>query len=61
MFWLFKINESRYIALFVVIWSINELSSIDYVDIYLFLKVYSIDFFWLKSMGLPHITYIMMH
>ena len=61
MFWLFKINESRYIALFVVIWSINELSSIDYIDIYLFLKVYSIDFFWLKSMGLLHITYIVMH
>ena len=61
MFWLFKINESRYIALFVVIWSINELSSIDYVDIYLFLKVFSIDFVWLKSMGLPHITYIVMH
>ena len=31
-----KINESRYIALFVVSGSIKKLFSIDYVNIYLF-------------------------
>ena len=34
--YLLKINESRYIALFVVSGSIKKLFSIDYVTIYLF-------------------------
>ena len=33
---LHKINESRYIALFVVSGSIKKLFSIDYVNIYIF-------------------------
>ena len=40
----FKINESRYIALFVVSGSIKKLFSINYVNIYLFSTFFAIDF-----------------
>ena len=39
-----KVNESRYISLFVVSGSIQELSSVVYVNVYLFSKTFSIDF-----------------
>ena len=54
----FKINESRYIALFVVSGSIKTLLSIDYVNIYLFSIDFSIDFSWWKSVEVPRIRYI---
>ena len=56
-----KINESLYIALFVVSQSIKKLFSIDYVKIYLFSIFSSIDFAMWKSVGLPHIAYIVIH
>ena len=40
----FKVNESRYIALFVFSESIKKLLSIDCVNTYLFSMVFSIDF-----------------
>ena len=40
----FKINESRYITLFAVSGSIKRLFSIDYVNIYLFSILFSLDF-----------------
>ena len=51
----FKINESRYIVLFVVSGSIKKLISIDYVNIYLFSIFFSIKFAWWKSLALPNI------
>ena len=51
----FKVNESRYIALFVVSRSTKQLSSIDCVNIYLFLILFSTDFTWLEGVGLPYI------
>ena len=39
-----KINESRYITLFLVSGSIKKLFPIDYVNIYLFSICFSIDF-----------------
>ena len=56
-----KINESQYIALFVVSGSIKKLSSSDYVNIYLFSIFSSIDFARWKSVVLPHIVYIVIH
>ena len=55
-----KINESWYIA-FAVSVSIKKLFSIDYVNIYLFSLFFSIDFPRWKSVGLPHIAYIMIY
>ena len=68
-----KVNESRYIALFVVSGSIKKTFSIDFAiiyffsiffskafaNIYIFLIFFSIDFARWKSGGLPHIAYIM--
>ena len=56
-----KINESRYIALFMVDGSIKKRFSTDYVNIYLFSIFVSIDFAQWKSVGLPHIDYIVIH
>ena len=56
-----KINESRYIALFVFSGSIKKLFAIDYVNIYLFSIFFSIDFTGWKSVGLPHVAYIVIH
>ena len=82
-----KVNESRYIALFVVSGSIKKLVLIDFVNTYLFSIFFSIVFVniylfsiffqdflpynfsiffskefarW-KSVGLPHIAYIVIH
>ena len=57
----FKINESRYVALFAVSGSIKKLFSIDYVNAYLFSIFFSIDFSQWKSVGLPRIAYIVIH
>ena len=54
-----KINESRYVELFVVRGSIKKLFLIDYVNIYLFCNIFSIDFARWKSVGLPYVAYIM--
>ena len=54
-----KVNESRYIALFVVRKSIKKLFSIYYVNIYLFSIFFSMDFARQKGVGLPHIDYTM--
>ena len=56
--WNLKVNESWYIALFVVSRSIKKLFSIDYDDIYLFSIYFPIDFAWWKSVELTHIAYI---
>ena len=56
-----KLNESRYIALFVVSGSIKKLFSIDCVNIYLFSIFFSIDFSGWKSVGLPHTAYNVIH
>ena len=39
----------------------KNLFSIDYVNIYLFLIFFLIDFPWWKSLGLPHIAYVVIH
>ena len=57
----FTSNDSRYIALFAVSGSIKKLFSIDYVNIYIFLIFFSIDFARWKSVGLSHIAYIVIH
>ena len=57
----FKINESRYVALFVVSGSIKKFLSLDYANTYLFLIFFSIDFDGWKSVGLLYITYIVIH
>ena len=54
---IFKINESWYIALFLVNRSIEKLFSID-VNIFFFLNIFSIDIAWWKSVELTHIAYI---
>ena len=51
---LFKLNESRYIALFMVSGSIKKLSSIDYFNIYLVSLFRSIYFARWKRVGLYH-------
>ena len=70
-----KVNESRYIALFVVSGSIKKLSLIDFVNayfssiffsivfakFYIFLIFFSKEFAPRKSVGLPHIAYIVIH
>ena len=56
-FFVFKINESRYFALFVVSWSIKKIFSIDYVNNYLFSIFFSIDFLSGKVWGYPHGLY----
>ena len=53
-----KVNESRYIALFVFRGSIKKLFSIDSVNIYLFSIFFSIDFSRWKGVRLPHVAYI---
>ena len=58
---LLNVNESRYIALFVVSGSIKKLFSFDYVNIYLFSMLFSIDIVRWKSVGLPHIPYVVIH
>ena len=57
----FKINESRYIALFVVSESLTNLLSIDYANIDLFSIFFSINFARWKSVGLSHIAYIVIY
>ena len=59
LYFKFKVNESRYILLFVFSRSIKKLFSIDYVNIYLSSILFSIDFAWWKGVGLPHIPDIM--
>ena len=54
-------DESLYIALFVVSGFIKYLFLIDYVNIYLFSVAFSIDFPQWKSVGLPHIAYIVIY
>ena len=54
----FKVNKSRYIALIVFSGSINKRFSICCVNIYIFSIFFSIDFVRWKSLGLPHIVYI---
>ena len=53
-----QVNESGYIALFVVSRSIKKLFSIDYVNIYFFSIFFSIDFALWKIVGLTQIAYI---
>ena len=57
----FKVNESRYIALFAFSWSIKKLFSIDCVNTYLFSIFFSIYFTRWERMGLPHIAYIIIY
>ena len=52
---IFKVNESQYITLFLVNGSITKLFSTDCVNIYFFQSIVNYLF---KSVGLPHITYI---
>ena len=70
--YLLKVNESRYIALFVVSGSMKKLFSIDCVNIYfsksvvlaniyIFSIFFSIDFTRWKIVRLPHIAYIVIH
>ena len=54
-------NESRYIALFVISGFIKKLFLIDYENIYLFPLFFSIDFSRWRSVGLPHIAYVVIH
>ena len=54
-----KVNESRYIALFLVSGSIKKLVSIDYLNTYIFSIFCSINFARWESVGLPHSAYIM--
>ena len=56
-----KVNEPRYIALFVVRGSIKKLSPIDHLNIHLFSIFFSIDLAWWLSVGLPHIAFILIH
>ena len=67
---LIKINESRYIGLFMVSGSIKKLfsiiniyfyQSIVFANDYLFSIFFLIDFAQWKSLGLPHIAYIVIH
>ena len=53
-----KVNESRYIALFVISLSVKKLFSIDCDNIYVFSIFTSINFARWKSVGLLHTTYI---
>ena len=53
-----KVNESWYIALFLVNGSIKKFFSIDNVNIYLLSISFSIDFACWKSVGLSHIAYV---
>ena len=54
-------NELRYITLVVVSGSIKKLFSISFVNIYLFLIFFSIDFARWKNVKLPYFTYIVIH
>ena len=56
-----KINESRYIALFVVSGFIKKLFTNAYVNIYLFKIFFAINFTQWKSVVLLHIAYIVIH
>ena len=53
IFLCFKVNKSRYIALFMVSGSTKKLLSTDFVNIYLFSIFFSIDFPRWKSVRLP--------
>ena len=55
---LFKIINSGYIALFVVSGSVKKRFLIDYLS---FLNIISVDFLYWKSIGLPYISYIVIH
>ena len=54
-----EINESQFIALFVLIGSIKKLLSIDYVNIYPYSRPFSIDFAQWKSVVLPHTAQVL--
>ena len=60
-----KVNESRCIAFFVVSGSIKKVFSIDCVNIYFSQLIvnylFLIFFNGFKSVGLPHIAYIVIH
>ena len=58
-----KVNESQYVALSVVSGSIKKLFSIDCVNIYFSQSIIFFQSFYntFKSVGLPHITYIVIH
>ena len=56
-----KVNESRDFAFFVSSGSIKKLFSIDCVNIYLFSMFFSKEFARWKSVGIPHIAYIVIH
>ena len=59
---LVKINESHYIALFVVSGSIKKFFSMNCVNINFSQSVLKYLFFnKFKSVGLPHIAYIVIH
>ena len=46
-----KINESRFIALFVASGSIKKLFSVDYANIFTFLSIYFNRFFSVEKCG----------
>ena len=56
-----QVNESRYIALSVVSWSIKKFFPIDCVNICLFVIFFWIDFARWKSVRLHRIAYIVIH
>lgn len=56
----FKVTESRYKALFMVNGSIKK-NLIDFVNVYIYLIFFSVDFAPWKSVELPHITCNMIH
>ena len=58
-----KLTSHGIIVLFVVSGSTKKLLLIDFIliNIYLFSIFFSIDFTSWKSVGLPHITYIVIH
>ena len=56
----FKVTESRYKALFMVNGSIKK-NLIDFVNVYIYLIFFSVDFAPWKSVELPHIICNMIH
>ena len=57
----FKVTESRDKALFMVNGSIKKILLIDFVNVYIYLIFFSVDFAPWKSVELPHITCNMIH
>ena len=55
---LLKVNESRYIALFMFSGSIKKLFSIDCINVYFLSILFAIDFARWKRAGLHHFAYI---